>query len=91
MNDAPVITSQTPNPISATQNTPFTLLVSNLIVSDVDNTVFTATVLPGTNYTFSGNTVTPALNFNGALTVNVKVHDGSADSPSLELLFHCLR
>ncbi len=82
VNDAPAITGQTPNPISATQNTPFTILISNLIVSDVDNSVFTLTVLPGTNYTFSGNTITPALNFNGALTVNVKVNDGSADSPS---------
>ncbi len=82
VNDAPTITGQTPNPISATQNTSFSVLISNVIVSDVDNTVFTLSVLPGSNYTFSGNTITPALNFNGTLTVNVKVNDGSADSPS---------
>ncbi len=82
VNDAPTITAQTPNPINATQNTPFTILVSNLIVSDPDNSIFTATVLPGSNYTFSGNTVTPALNFNGTLTVNIKANDGSADSPA---------
>ncbi|MEO7991570.1 MAG: tandem-95 repeat protein [Chryseolinea sp.] len=82
VNDAPSITGQNPNPINAVQNTMFSITLSNLIVFDPDNTVLTATVLPGTNYTFSGNNVTPALNFNGTLTVNVKVNDGTTDSPS---------
>ncbi len=82
VNDAPSITGQNPDPINAVQNTMFSIAVSNLIVFDPDNTVFTATVMPGTNYTFSGNNVTPALNFNGTLTVNVKVNDSNADSPS---------
>ncbi len=80
VNDKPIITNQNPDPINAVQNTSFTILVSNLVISDVENNVCTVTVLTGTNYTFSGNTVTPALNFNGTLTVNVKVNDGFIDS-----------
>lgn len=82
VNVPPTITGQTPNPIAATEDTPFTIQRSNLVISDPDNTTFTVTVLPGTNYTFSGNTVTPAPNYAGPLTVNVKVNDGLADSPT---------
>jgi large repetitive protein len=85
-NDAPVITGQTPATISATEDTNFTISVSNLVISDPDNTSFTLTVLPGTNYTFSGTTITPAANYTGALSVNVKVNDGSNDSPSHAVL-----
>ncbi len=80
VNVPPTITGQTPNPLTATEDTPFTIEHSNLAISDPDNSTFTLTVLPGTNYTFSGNTITPAPNFYGALTVNVKVNDGLADS-----------
>ncbi|MBL7856238.1 MAG: tandem-95 repeat protein [Cyclobacteriaceae bacterium] len=82
VNDAPTITAQTPNPIVATEDTPFTIQLSNLVITDPDNTVFTLTVLAGTNYTFVGNTITPALNYNGPLSVNVRVNDGAADSPT---------
>ena len=41
----------------------------------------TLTVLPGTNYTVVGTTITPALDFHGELTVNVKVSDGELESP----------
>ncbi|HRJ83524.1 MAG TPA: tandem-95 repeat protein, partial [Cyclobacteriaceae bacterium] len=80
VNDPPVITGQTPNPINATEDTPFTLTVSNLLITDPDNTIFTLTILPGTNYTFSGNTITPALNYSGPLTVNTQVSDGTSNS-----------
>jgi gliding motility-associated-like protein len=81
-NDPPTITGQTPSPISATEDTNFSISLSNLIISDPDNSTFTLTVLSGTNYTFSGTTITPAANFNGSVTVNVKVNDGSVDSPT---------
>ncbi len=80
VNDVPVITGQTPDPITAVEDTPFTLTLANLVISDPDNTTFTLTVLPGSNYTFSGNTVTPDLDYNDPLTVNVKVNDGTVDS-----------
>ena len=81
VNDAPVITGQ--QTLTTNQNTPLTITLANLLVTDVDNTYptgFSLTVQPGTNYTVLGNTITPATDFNGVLTVPVKVNDGSADS-----------
>ncbi len=81
VNDAPVIAEQ--EVLSTPEETELTLTLSNLMVTDVDNTYpvgFTLTVRPGANYQVSGNTITPALNFNGDLTVPVVVNDGSADS-----------
>ena len=41
----------------------------------------TLTVLTGTNYTVSGTTITPALNFTGNLTVNVQMSGEGEQSP----------
>lgn len=81
VNDPPVITGQ--NALSVNEDTQFTLLLSNLTVSDTDNSYpagFTLTVLPGTGYSVSGNTVTPGQNFTGTLSVSVVVNDGASDS-----------
>ena len=86
VNDAPAITGQ--SALSTPEDTALTILLSNLTVTDVDNTYptgFTLTVLAGTNYTFTGNTITPASNFNGTLTVPVKVNDGTLDSNNFDL------
>ena len=40
----------------------------------------------GTNYTFSGTTVTPAADFVGQLNVVVRVNDGVANSPQFTVL-----
>ncbi|OQX25389.1 MAG: hypothetical protein BWK80_15880, partial [Desulfobacteraceae bacterium IS3] len=81
VSDAPAITGQ--NALSINEDTALTIVLGNLTVSDIDNTYptgFSLTVQSGTNYTVSGSTVTPAADFNGMLTVGVKVNDGSADS-----------
>jgi gliding motility-associated-like protein len=81
VNDPPVITGQ--SSITSPEDQAFTVQLSHLTVSDPDNTYpadFTLQVLSGTNYTFSGNTVTPATNFNGTLTVQVSVNDGIINS-----------
>jgi gliding motility-associated-like protein len=81
VNDPPVITGFTA--LSVNEDNSIALQLSNLTVTDPDNTFptgFTLTVLPGSNYTFTGNTVTPALNFTGTLPVSVKVNDGLSDS-----------
>ena len=81
VNDAPVITGQAP--LSTNEDTALTLALGDLTVTDVDNaypTGFSLTVLAGSNYTFDGATITPAANFNGTLTVPVKVNDGTDDS-----------
>ncbi len=79
INDTPVINSQ--NAISTEEDVPVLISLDDLNVTDVDDiypTDFTLTVKAGQNYTFSGNTVTPAENWNGTLSVPVDLSDGSA-------------
>ncbi len=81
VNDAPVITGQTS--LNTNEDTAVTLTLNAVSVTDLDNlypTGFSLLIQSGTNYTFSGNTLTPAANFNGTLTVPVKVNDGGLDS-----------
>ncbi|MEA3208376.1 MAG: large repetitive protein, partial [Chthoniobacter sp.] len=81
VNDAPTITGQ--QPLSTPEGAALTVAFANLTVTDPDNTYptgFTLSVQNGTNYTRSGNTITPATDFNGALTVPVTVNDGTATS-----------
>ncbi len=90
-NVAPVITGQTS--LSTNGNTPITITLSNLTVNDPDNNYpgdFTLVVLPGSNYTVSGTRVTPAHNFEGQLTVGVRVSDGTAESPTFNLKINVL-
>lgn len=88
VNDAPVITGQTPNPIPLERGSPLTVTLDHLLVTDPDNAYpsgFTLTVLNGANYTRTGNTITPAANFVGALSVPVRVNDGTANSGNFNL------
>jgi hypothetical protein len=72
-------------PLSTQEETPLTLTLSDLTVTDPDNVYpddFTLTVLPGSDYELSGpNTIAPRVDFNGTLTVNVTVNDGTDSSP----------
>ena len=80
-NDAPVITGQ--GALTTAEETALGITLADLTVSDPDNsypTGFTLAVQDGTNYTRAVNTLTPAANFNGTLTVPVMVNDGTADS-----------
>ncbi|HEY5746923.1 MAG TPA: tandem-95 repeat protein [Chryseolinea sp.] len=86
VNDPPVISGQ--NPVSMAEDQSRLIQVTDVLITDPDDTYpggFTLTVLNGTNYTVSGNTITPVLNFVGTLTVNVRVNDGDADSPTFGL------
>ncbi|MHB0988298.1 MAG: tandem-95 repeat protein [Bellilinea sp.] len=85
-NDPPVITGQVV--LTTPEDTPLTITLDDLTVTDPDNTYptdFSLTVLPGTNYSRLGNQITPASNFNGSLTVPVIVNDGQADSNTFNL------
>lgn len=87
VNDAPVITAQ--KAVSTNEDTPKLIQLTDLVVTDPDNvypTGFTLTVLPGTNYTVSATTITPAANFFGQLTVPIHVNDGTSDSKDFDLL-----
>lgn len=82
-NDAPVITGQDPSPVTITEDQTATIAFANLKVTDSDNTYptgFSIQLQPGTNYTFSGTTVTPVKDFTGTLSVGVTVNDGTSNS-----------
>jgi len=86
VNDAPVISGQTA--LSTYINTPITVQLSNLIVTDPDNEYpdgFTLKIASGFNYTVSGNTITPDPNFIGILRANAMVNDGATNSNSFEV------
>jgi gliding motility-associated-like protein len=88
VNDVPVVTAQNANPINATEEQPFTINVTDLSVTDPDDmypTDFTIVIPNGASYTASGNTITLAPNFAGALTVPVMVNDGAANSASFDV------
>ena len=82
VNDLPVINDQVP--LTTVEDIPLVLGLSDLIVTDVDNNTypvgFTMSVQAGTNYTFSGTTVTPAADYVGPLFVSVRVNDGTGNS-----------
>jgi len=86
VNEIPVISGQ--NALSTDEETAITLVLSNLTVTDSDNSFpadFTLSVAAGSNYSVSGATLTPATDFVGTLTVPVTVNDGSDDSASYNL------
>jgi hypothetical protein len=81
VNDAPIISDQ----LKLTTDEDVKLAVSLLdfVVSDVDNTVSYAYILkvhPGDNYQAENNTIIPAKDFYGNLSVPVTVSDGISES-----------
>ena len=68
--------------------TPFTLSLTDLSVTDPDNNYpsdFTLSVAGGTNYTLAGNVITPTPEFIGTLIIPVKVNDGNIDSDEVNI------
>ena len=85
-NDPPLITGQ--SPLSTAEETALEITIVNVTIDDPDNTYpedFTLSVQDGSNYTHANNTITPAVDFNGDLTVPVIVNDGEDDSESFDL------
>jgi len=86
----PVITGQTPSPLTTLQGTSIKITLANLIVTDPDPTPvypsgFTLKVHDGKDYTISGTTITPDANFSGNLKVPVSVNDGQNESKKFDL------
>ncbi len=76
VNDQPEINSQ--QTINVVEDQSMTLVLDYLEVTDVDNVYpndFILSVLPGSGYSFTGNTITPDRNFTGDLVVNLIVND----------------
>src|SRR3972149_3197116 len=88
VNQIPIIDSQ--QPLSTLEEVDLTIQLADLTVPDGDNTYpddFTLTIQPpvGSDYSVVGNTITPAGDFNGDLTVPVTVRDGISDSVPFNL------
>lgn len=83
VNDAPTITDQ--SPLSVNEDNSITLTIGNLTIVDPDDSSFTIAVSAGSNYSFSGSTVTPNANYNGTLSVPITVNDGEDDSATFDL------
>lgn len=75
--------------LSTNEDESITILMTNLEVEDRDDWFypwgFTMTVYPGSDYTVSSHTVTPAENFTGKLKVQVTVNDGEDESNKFDL------
>jgi hypothetical protein len=83
-NVAPTITGQ--QALAVTEGWDLTITVADLTITDPDSTTFTLTVLDGTDYTHSGNTITAAAGTAGStLTIPVRVNDGIANSDTFNL------
>ena len=78
INDLPSITSQIP--LTITEEQPYDIQFTDLIVADVDNaypTGFSLTVLGNPGYTAVGTIITPNTNVTGNIVVRVQVNDGA--------------
>src|SRR5688500_16890759 len=86
VNDRPVITGH--SAVSTNQDQPITIQPDHVKVADPDNaypTGFSLKVHPGSNYSVSGNQVTPAASFVGTLSVPITVSDGQLESDPYNL------
>ncbi|KYG75486.1 T9SS type A sorting domain-containing protein [Roseivirga echinicomitans] len=87
VNDKPVILG-TVNTLITDNETPFTLSLTDLSVTDPDNNYpadFTLSIAGGANYTFDGSVITPTPEHIGTLTIPVKVNDGNIDSDEFNI------
>jgi gliding motility-associated-like protein len=86
-NQKPKIEGQ--QPLYTNEEQAITIQLAHLYVNDKDDWWypwgFSLTVYPGTNYSVSGTTITPAVNFTGVLVATVTVNDGEEDSPPYNL------
>lgn len=84
----PVITGQ--QDLSTNEDEAITVSVNDLTIDDSDSSSFTLTLLDGDNYSVAGAVVTPDSNYNGTLTVNARVNDGTYDSALFPLAIDVL-
>lgn len=76
VNDMPVINGQS-GTVSCDEDNSLTLQIGYLNVTDIDNAIDDLGIIAfnGANYTASGAAISPDTNYNGALTVPVRVFD----------------
>ena len=82
VNDPPLISGQVP--LTTPENTPLTLELAFLTVTDPDNLFpdqFSLSIQPGSNYSVVDSDVVPDPGFMGMLHVGITVSDGADSSP----------
>tara|TARA_B100000029_G_scaffold516105_1_gene626910 strand:+ start:223 stop:4584 length:4362 start_codon:yes stop_codon:yes gene_type:complete len=80
VNDSPIISNQDSS-ITVMEDSFKVLTYDYYNIKDVDNEgTFSIVIQKGNNYTFSGDTLFPVLNYVGNLTVNVQPDDGSEEN-----------
>ncbi len=87
VNDAPVINSQSTT-LSCLEDNNLLLQLSHLNVTDIDNNIseLSLIVIDSVHYKIvSGTTIVPDQNYNGPLTVYVKVSDGTDESDIFDM------
>ena len=85
VNDAPSVTNYMGG-AQVNEDESFTVSINDFVVEDVDNDFpfdFDFYIVSGDNYAVSSDnqSITPAENFNGTLSVNFMISDGSVDVP----------
>jgi len=79
VNDAPVLSSVAADK-TTNEDAPITLSINDVTATDIENNDLQLIIKKGSNYTFNDLTLTPALNYNGTLSVQVAVSDGMDES-----------
>ncbi len=85
VNDAPTLTSATAQTLA--EDGSLTVLLAMTDGADIDDTLTNASIVvdTGANYTVIGTAITPTANFNGTLTVPVKVTDGTVTTAAVNM------
>lgn len=73
INDAPVIIGNSVGDV--VEDGSLTLALGNFTVTDVDSSALTLVVYANSNYSVSGSTISPTANYDGNLSVKIKVKD----------------
>lgn len=79
--------------LSTNEDEAIEIKLEDLSIEDSDDEAADITIAEvgeGDNYTVENNTITPAMDFNGTLTVPVKVTDGKSESPVFEVMIDVL-
>lgn len=83
-NQAPEITGQ--NTLTTAEDVSREISLNDLTVAGANYpSGFTLHLAAGNHYQVSGNTITPATDFNGELSIDVRVNDGIQDSNNFQL------
>ncbi len=76
--------------ISIPEDSKLGITLDDLTVTDPDEDVLSVVIADGLNYTRSGDTLTPGLDFNGLLSVNIAVSDGMDTSNTRTMLVNVM-